>query len=178
MSLLGERLIAVHHALSDAGLAHAVGGAIALGYCTLEPRGTRDLDVNVFVEVARADEVLDALPEGVRVGEADRRIARRDGQVRVFWDETPVDVFLDAHPLQREAASRVRQVPFEGATIPVLACEDLARFKALFNRGRDWADLESMLEAGSIDGRAILDDLRAALGVDDPVVVRLSGLVG
>lgn len=53
MSVLAERLLAVHDALADARLPHAIGGAIALGYCTEEPRGTRDLDVNVFVAQRR-----------------------------------------------------------------------------------------------------------------------------
>ena len=62
MSLLGERLLAVHDSLTDAALPHAFGGAIALAYCTEEPRGTRDLDVNVFVDPLRAEEALSALP--------------------------------------------------------------------------------------------------------------------
>jgi hypothetical protein len=49
VSVLAQRLLAVHAALDDAGLPHAFGGAIALAYCTLEPRGTRDIDVNVFI---------------------------------------------------------------------------------------------------------------------------------
>lgn len=54
MSLLAQRLLAVHDALDAAELPHAFGGAIALAYCTEEPRGTRDLDVNVFVDPTRA----------------------------------------------------------------------------------------------------------------------------
>ena len=49
MSALGDQLLAVHDGLDAAGIPHAIGGAIALGYCVLEPRGTRDVDVNVFV---------------------------------------------------------------------------------------------------------------------------------
>ncbi len=60
MSLLGERLIGVDTALREAAIPHAFGGAIALAYCTEEPRGTRDLDVNIFMEPGRADEVFDA----------------------------------------------------------------------------------------------------------------------
>ncbi len=48
MSELGDQLLAIHDALDAARIPHAIGGAIALGYCTLEPRGTRDVDVNVF----------------------------------------------------------------------------------------------------------------------------------
>jgi len=40
MSELGDQLLAVHDGLDAAGIPHAIGGAIALGYCVLEPRGT------------------------------------------------------------------------------------------------------------------------------------------
>ena len=63
MSVLGQRLLAIHEALTGGGIPHAFGGAIALAYCTEEPRGTRDLDVNVFVEPAAAESVL-AAPRG------------------------------------------------------------------------------------------------------------------
>ncbi len=76
MSLLGQRLLEIHDALSDAGLPHAFGGAIALAYCTQEPRGTRDLDVNVFIDPARAGEVFAALPDAVTVTDAERRDGR------------------------------------------------------------------------------------------------------
>lgn len=177
MSVLARRLLALHRALGRASLPHAFGGAIALAYCTREPRGTRDLDVNVFVGRDRADEVLDAMPRGVLVRPADRAAARRDGQVRVMWESTPIDLFLDTHEFHREAAAGVLDVPFEGATIPVLGCEALVVFKVMFDRTRDWADIEAMIEAGAVDGRRALDRLRALLGPSDPAVARLGTLV-
>jgi len=176
MSLLGERLLAVHAALDRAGLPHAFGGAIALAYCTEEPRGTRDLDVNVFVSPDRADETLDALPREVTVRKADRTAARRDGQVRVMWADTPVDVFFNTDPFHREVAQQVVSVPFEGATIDVLGCASLIVFKAMFNRTRDWADIEAILDSGATDGRKSLDRLRSLLGPSDSAVKRLSEL--
>jgi hypothetical protein len=177
MSVLAERLLAVQAALGKAGFPHAFGGAIALAYCTLEPRGTRDVDVNVFVGVDRADEVLDALPAGVKVRKADRAAARRDGQVRVMWDDTPIDVFFDTHEFHHETAEGIVEVPFEGTTIAVLGCEALIVFKAMFNRTKDWADIEAILGAGPVGGRRALDRLRTLLGPADPAVVRLGGLL-
>lgn len=177
MSILAERLLAVHVALDEAGLPHAFGGAIALAYCTQEPRGTRDLDVNVFIEADRAGEALDALPRGVTVTRADRTAARRDGQVRVMWDDTPIDLFFNTHEFHREAAREIVEVPFEGTTISVLGCEALIVFKAMFNRSRDWADIEAILDAGAADGRRALDRLRSLLGKSDPAVTRLGALV-
>ncbi len=176
MTLLGDRLLAVHEALDTAGFTHAFGGAIALAYCVREPRGTRDIDVNIFVGVDRANEVLDALPRQVKVTKADRARALRDEQVRLWWDITPIDVFFQAHEFHRELAKEVRDVPFEGALIPVLGCEALVVFKAMFNRGRDWGDIEEVMAANTIDCRRTLDRLRALLGASDPAVVRLSAM--
>ncbi len=46
---LTERVAALHAALRGAGIPHAFGGALALAFCTAEPRGTQDIDVNVFL---------------------------------------------------------------------------------------------------------------------------------
>lgn len=151
MSLLAQRLLDVHDALTAGKLPHAFGGAIALAYCTEEPRGTRDLDVNVFVAPARAPEVFAALPEGVTVTDADLQAVEREGQARVWWEDTPIDLFLDIHSFHDEVAQNVRSVPFEGRFIPVLDCTALTVFKALFDRTKDWADIEEMIAVGAID---------------------------
>jgi hypothetical protein len=177
MSTLARRLRAVDDALTKANLPHAFGGALALAYCTEEPRGTRDLDVNVFVGIDRADEVLDSLPSGVSVQERDRRATRKNGQVRVMWDETPIDIFLDTHDFHREVASEIANVPFEDTTIPVLSCHALVVFKAMFNRTRDWADIEAILEAKTVQGKRALRSLERLVGESDPKAARLRELL-
>jgi hypothetical protein len=174
VSILEQRLLAVHHALERGHLPHAFGGAIALAYCTEEPRGTRDLDINVFVEPSRARVVLAALPDGVRVRTDDIEAATRDGQVRVWWDETPLDLFFDVHDFHRDVAGGVRDVPFGGTTIPVLGCAALVVFKALFNRTRDWADIEDIAAAGTVDSDEVLGWVARLVGRDDPALHRLT----
>lgn len=176
MSLLAERLLEVHDALQRVRLPHAFGGAIALAYCTHEPRGTRDLDVNVFVESSRAREVLDALPTPVSSGLADVDVAEREGQVRVWWEDTPIDLFLDVHDFHREVARSVRWVPFEGRTIPVVGCSALAVFKALLDRTKDWADIEAMIEAGALDVAETMASLEGIVDSENPVLRRLGSL--
>ena len=102
MSRLGltDRILALHEGLRTARLPHAFGGALAPAYCTAEPRGTRDIDVNVFIHPDRLDELLAALPAGVTADVAARRQLRRDGQARLWWDDTPVDVFLSNRPFR------------------------------------------------------------------------------
>jgi hypothetical protein len=142
---VADRMLAVHDALRAAGFPHAIGGAIALGYCTLEARGTQDVDVNVFVPPSRTRDVLAALPEGIRVTGRDLEVAERDGQVRVMWDATPIDL------------------------IPVLDCTGLAVFKAMFARSRDWVDIEAMVEARSLDVDEAIRWTREMVGEDERV---------
>lgn len=176
MSLLAQRLLAIHDSLSEAGLAHAFGGAIALAYCTEEPRGTRDLDVNVFASPRHAAAVLAELPPQVTVGEKDVETARSEGQVRVWWEDTPVDLFLDVHSFHDQVAAGIRHVPFLKRSIPVLDCTSLAVFKALFDRSRDWADIEDMVAAGTLDVVGARDWLARLQGEDGPAVRKLESL--
>lgn len=176
MSELGDQLLAVHDGLDAAGITHAIGGAIALAYCVLEPRGTRDVDVNVFVEPQRAREVFAAMPEGVEVsGEALER-AERDGQVRLQWGITPIDLFLSVLPLHDHVAKHVRTVPFEGRTIPVLSCTGLTVFKAMFDRPRDWVDIEAMVESRAIDLDEAIKWVSEMAGADSVNACRLAEL--
>ena len=176
MSLLAERLLAVHDALVAARLPHAIGGAIALGYCTAEPRGTRDLDVNVFVTQSRFREVVEALPEGVSVTPSDIATAERDGQVRLFWEDTPIDIFLNNVPFHKEVQKSVREVEFMGRSIPVIGCASLAVFKAMFDRTQDWADIEAMVAKGSIDLEQVIQWIAEMVGPQSAQLRRLEQL--
>ncbi len=170
---LPDRLLVIDTALSDAGLPYAFGGAIALAYWTLDPRGTRDLDVNVFVPSARAAVVLAALPAGIATPEGSAERLAADGQLRFWWDDTPVDVFLDYAPVHADAARHRRWVPFEGREIPVLGPVELAAFKIMFDRTKDWADVEAMLAAGTLDVPAVRTLLRPMVSEGDPRWERL-----
>ena len=176
MSVLGQRLLAVHGALERQGIPHAFGGAIALAYCTEEPRGTRDLDVNVFVDPMDAGRVLDALPVEIVATDDDRRRIERDGQIRLWWDDTPVDLFFDVHDFHRQVGAGVRQVSFLDAQVPVLACTDLVVFKAMFNRTKDWADIEEMIGAGTVDLERARRWLATLLSPTDEATLRFAAL--
>jgi hypothetical protein len=133
--------------------------------------------VNVFVAPAGAAAVLTALPGEVVVTDDNRRGIERDGQARLWWDDTPVDLFFDVHDFHREVGAAIRLVSFLDRTVPVLACTDLVVFKAMFNRTKDWADIEEMIEAGTVDGDRALLWLCRLLGRSDEVTLRLATLV-
>ena len=173
---LPEQMLAIHEHLHDAGIDHAFGGALALAWCTQQARGTIDVDLNVFVPPARTGDVLAALPAGVVATGADEALLRRDGQARLWWGTTPVDVFLNTTPFHELVATRVRWEPFAGVDLPFLACEDLAVFKAFFGRTKDWADLEAMRDAKALDAAAVAGVLATFLGNDDERIARLLAL--
>lgn len=177
MSELVEKLLAIHDSLTEAGVAHAFGGAIALAYCVEEPRGTRDLDVNIFVAAAKARPTLACMPQGVTVTERDIDLVERDGQARLDWDGTPVDVFLNNLPLHRAVAEAVVWVPLAGREVPVLDCASLAIFKAFFDRTKDWADLEAIAQATPEDIDVAAATISELVGEDDPAVQRLESLI-
>jgi len=176
MTTLVAKLLALHDALAQAGVAHAFGGAIALAYCTEDPRGTRDVDINVFVPATAAQPVLAALPPGVLVhADTAGRIAD-DGQVRLWWDDTPVDLFFDYAPLHAQAARGVRQVLFADRKIPVLGAVELVLFKALFDRPKDWVDIAAVVDNDAVDLERVRQGLIALVGQNDPRVERWEGL--
>lgn len=174
MTELVEKLLAIHEALKRTSVPHAFGGAISLAYCVEEPRGTRDLDLNIFVEPTAAREVLAALPDGVRVSDADIETVERDGQTRLFWDGVPVDVFLSNLPLHDEVAKEILWVPLEGRQIPVLDCASLVIFKSFFDRTKNWADIEAVALATPEDVDAATRAVARLVGEDDPCYKRLA----
>jgi hypothetical protein len=113
------------------------------------------------------------MPEGVRPSEAQRRKATEEGQVRVMWGDTPLDIFFSYHAFHERVAERVRMVPFEGIEIPVLDCTDLVIFKALFARTKDWADIEAAAAAGTVDETDAMAVVASLLGSDHEATRRL-----
>ncbi|MBW2289270.1 MAG: hypothetical protein JRG90_15770 [Deltaproteobacteria bacterium] len=146
---LSEKVLLIEATLHAARIPHAFGGAIALAYYAT-PRATIDIDVNVFVESDRADDVLDALG---RLGaeeptEAEAVRLHRDGQTRIRWESTPIDLFFSYDAFHDACLERRRAFPFgEAETIHVLAAEDLVIFKAIFDRDKDWRDIAELVFA-------------------------------
>jgi hypothetical protein len=170
---LPDKVTAIHLALEEAKVPHAIGGALALAYYA-EPRATIDVDINVFVHTDQWPTIRDALaPLGVDV-EVDEKELGRDGQVRIRWDRNPVDLFFSYDPFHDEMRRSARKVPFNGATIPILGPEHLAVCKAMFDRPKDWIDIEQMLVATSpLDVEEIKSWLERMVGADNPRMERL-----
>lgn len=181
-SVILNRLVAIHDALDRQGLPHAFGGAIALAFHVQDPRATSDIDVNVTADPGDPEVVLRALPDRIRWDADDVDECRRNGQVRVFWREEPVDnpldIFLPQHPeLHQLVVERAERVSLSGRDIPILAATHLLLFKMWYDRRKDWADIEEMLRHGNPD----VDEARAwivrLVGASDERLAKLQTVI-
>lgn len=174
---LPEKVIVIHEALTEAKVPYALGGALALAYYA-EPRATIDIDVNVFVPVERWREVIDTLASlGVDADRLDPSELVRDGQCRLWWGDNAVDLFFAYDPIHDEMRKHARRAPFADATVSILSPEHLAVCKAMFDRRKDWLDIEQMLIAtDDLDVHAIEGWLLRMVGESDQRLARLKEL--
>jgi hypothetical protein len=172
---LADRVIAIDRCLAD--VPHAFGGALALAYYA-EPRGTVDIDLNVFVGVDRVPDVAQPLA-GIGVSiEGAIDLIRRDGQARVFWDDTPIDLFFAYDAFHDAAAAKRRSVPFGDTTIPILAVEHLVVCKVIFNRPKDWVDIDAILAIGTaVDAADVLRWVGRVAGDEDARYERIAAVL-
>lgn len=167
-------------ALETAGLPFAIGGAMAYGFWGV-PRGTLDVDLNVFVPAERVDEVLAALDSaGCRVDANEaRRSATERGDLRAWLGPVRVDVFLDSIPIHHTARERTVQVELAGHKLPILSAEDLLVFKLLFDRPKDRLDAERILASRmeELDLDYVRSNLEDTVGPDDRRIAWLEELL-
>jgi hypothetical protein len=171
-----DKILAIAEALDAQKLPYAFGGALALAFCTERARGTIDIDLNVFIGQEEAEKVVGALEPHVVHSERDVTALERDGQTRLWWDQTPVDLFLNTTDFHEQLAQRRQLHEFGGRPVAFLSCSDLAVFKAFFNRTKDWADLEEMIGVGSLNIDQTLGVLIRYLGEGDERVERFRSL--
>ena len=177
--LLDAKVTLLAQALRVAAIPHAFGGAIALAYYAT-PRGTRDIDINVFLPVSAFDRVLETLsPLGIDAPTPNmRRSLARDGQVTLTWEGTPLDLFFSYNELHDACVERRRVVPFGAERIAILSPEDLAIFKTLFARDKDWRDLRELLFAQlRFDAAYAIAWLERIATPDDERLARFRALV-
>jgi hypothetical protein len=167
-------------ALDAAGVPYAIGGALALAVAGV-PRGTADVDVNVFIDIDRIDALIDVLL-GLGI-EIDRTAATaralRDGMFVGRWDGMRIDVFLPSIPFSIEAARTRRNLKAaDGWSGWFLSPEALAVFKLLFFRAKDLVDLERLVAVREeLDHAYVRRWIAEMMGADDERVRRWDMLV-
>jgi hypothetical protein len=143
-----DLIVATHVALKRTQLPHAFGGALALGYVAT-PRGTVDIDVNVFVEVTELERVAVALAPLGYAPETTEVLPIAGARFVHANDPFPIDVFPSLDERYDEIARRVVRYAFGRGNdvLPFLSAEDLALFKLSFGRPQDWVDLDAIARA-------------------------------
>ena len=107
---LAPKIVSLHEMLDSAGAPHQFGGAIALAWYR-NPRATTDIDLNLTLPPAAAEPVVGLLGGlGVTVTPEDRAAIEQDGQVRLDWDGSYLDVFFATMDLHLEMAEDARLV--------------------------------------------------------------------
>jgi hypothetical protein len=175
---LAQRIVSLHEMLDSAGVRHQFGGAIALAWYR-NPRATTDIDVNLTLPPEAAGPILEMLSRlGVTVTSENRAAIALDGQARLDWDGSYLDVFFATMDLHLEMAERARLVRFGPVEIPILAPEDLIVCKAIFDRPKDWLDIEEMLRWGTeVDAAKTLYWVGEILGPEAEQYSRLAELL-
>lgn len=176
--------LALVRALDTAGMPCAIGGALALGLWGV-PRGTKDVDLNVFVPEGRFADLLERLAEAGCVAPGDQPWTEetraeflrraREGEVAVAWkDGFRVDVFVPSIPFYAEAAATVREVEVEGERVPVLSAEALCVFKLLFFREKDLLDLRRLVarQQDALDAGWVRAQIAGMVGEEDERVLK------
>ena len=177
---LVEAVAALIDGLERSGMPYALGGAIAYS-AWAEPRATRDVDLNVWIESERLGEACAVLESaGVSI---DRTAARRTVEERGMFvgrhGEYRVDVFVPSVPFYEEARTRRVRVRLAGRETWVLSPEVLAVFKMLFYRPKDLADVGRLLEVqgGRFDRAFVRRWLVEMLGEQDERIRHWDALV-
>ena len=151
MSSLNQLLIDVHRAFNDSKLDHAFGGALALMHYVAEPRMTRDIDVNVFVDESDIERILQSLSHLAEVQPEDADELRDRGFTRLMSGLYPIDVFISVHEFHEDMRTRAEMHSVGGNQLPFISATHLAVLKALFDRPKDWVDIMEMMRFRAID---------------------------
>ena len=161
-------------ALDEASIPYAIGGALALGVWA-QPRGTHDVDLDVFVADDGLDAALDAMETaGLVMDRQSAWKAHREGGTLVgTCDNLRVDVFTPSIPFSWEAErTRVR---LSGPAGPAwyLSAEATCVFKLLFFRPKDLLDLEKLIlvQGDRLDREYVRRWIVNMMGEDDERVV-------
>ena len=167
-------------ALDVAGVPYAIGGAIAWGIWA-DPRGTHDVDINLFVTPDQLGHALDILAAaGLEIDRRRAFEADLEGQVLVGRsDGLRVDLFTPSIPFSWEALKTRKRLTGVSGTAYYLSAEAITVFKLLFFRPKDLLDLEKLLavQGKGLDAPYVRRWLVEMMGETDPRVVTWDGLV-
>lgn len=172
--LPSEKIVALRDALERHRIPYAFGGAIALFYYR-DPRSTIDIDINIFLPPERNGDVVEVFQSLYPLDAAQvAATVEATGQTRSTWDSTFVDLFFADTEFHTAMSQHVRRQPFLDSEINVLSAEDLLVCKLLFDRPKDWLDIEAVVAAqgGALDRGYIESALELFVDTSDRRFIR------
>lgn len=135
--------------LEARAIPYAVGGALALNQWAV-PRGTKDVDLNLWVDPARPTstaQLLGAIGCDLKASAVVRSLSER-GHAFARLGDVRVDVYVPTHVFHASVLERRRRRPLAGREAWFLSAEDLAVFKLILDRAKDRADVEALAMVG------------------------------
>ena len=157
-------------ALDHAQVPYAIGGALAYGLWG-DPRGTRDVDLNLFVEAQVLGHALEVLVgAGVSIDVSAALDEARAGGVLIGdYDGMRVDLFAPSIPFVWEAARTRVRLEVRGQGAWYLSAEATAVFKLLFFRSKDRVDIERLVvvQGDALDRSYVRRWMVEMMGEDD-----------
>ncbi|MEK7865204.1 MAG: hypothetical protein AAB434_00880 [Planctomycetota bacterium] len=132
---------------------YAVGGAIALAQWGVA-RGTKDADLNLWMDPARPMAVAELLGQlGCQLNASAMARAFQDkGLAYVFLHGVRVDIYLPTREFHESVKARRRRRPLLGRDAWFLSAEDLAVFKMIIYRDKDLLDVRGIV---AVQGMAL-----------------------
>ena len=173
-----SRAMRIAEAFEHAKIPYAVGGAIALGIWGV-PRGTVDVDVNVFVEPEELDRVIDVLLTlGIVLDPARAKAeAAERGMFVGDWDGMRIDAFTPSIEFSHEARRTRARRTAAGVEAWYLSAEAVSVFKLLFFRSKDIADLERLVAVADLDTAYVRGWMVEMMGEDDVRVAKWDEII-
>jgi hypothetical protein len=176
----GEIALQLACKLEERKVDYALGGALALGFWG-QPRGTIDVDLNLFLPQDKPSEVIWCLQEigcEVIASKAVHSI-REHGFCYATYASCRIDVFVSSSPIYEKARARRRRVHLGDQEVSVLDAETLTVFKMMFFRAQDILDIRKILKAqrSHLDHAWIREQLVEMFGPRDSRVIRWDELV-
>lgn len=95
-----------------------------------------------------------------------------------MWDRTPVDLFFAYDPFHVAARQGSVEVPFASGRIGILSATHLTICKVIFDRPKDWVDIDAMRALDTyIDVAEVLRWVGRIAGDADPRYDRIGAVL-
>ncbi len=167
---LPEYVLAIINLFEHNDIRVVVGGALAAVYY-MPPRLTTDVDINVSCDEQHSSRPLDLLSDQLhaQVTHRHRETSKQDGQAIGIdlGNNIRLDIFFHIGQFSDFIFDNSRRVQFGGEEISIMSPEGIIACKAIFNRAKDWLDINNILLDTPLDAGKLKEVLCDIAHMDD-----------